>query len=68
MEFSPENQKQEEAFELASQLCELLNTGVEKGLLDRVKVHNFALNGSKLINISVSSKGVYANTNEISKL
>ncbi len=67
MDFIPENQKQEEAFELASQLCNVLNEGVQKKLLEQVGVHNFATN-SKLINATVGSKGVYVDTNGISKL
>lgn len=72
MEFSPENQKQEEAFEFASQLCNLLNEGVEKGFLDRTKTHNYAMNGSNLINLHFikpkDADPIYVKTNEISKL
>ena len=69
MEFEPQNQKQTEALEFASQLATLLNEGLTNGHIDPVSTQNYATN-QKLINYSISNlnSGIYPDTNQISKL
>jgi len=69
MEFTPQNPRQQEAFEFATNLSNLLNDGIKKGYLDRTYGINYAVR-EPLINYSYSNyeSGIYADTNEISKL
>lgn len=68
MEFTPQNPRQQEAYEFATNLSNLLNEGIEKGFLDRVYAQNYAVRES-LINLSTGSPNkVYAVEFEILKI
>jgi len=69
MDFEPQNQKQTEALEFASQLATLLNEGIANGHLDRTYTLNYVTR-ERLINhgLKIPNPGIYADTNQISKL
>lgn len=69
MDFEPQNQKQTEALEFASQLAALLNEGIANGNLNREYTLRYATNET-LINYSLNTagQGIHPDTYQISKL
>lgn len=56
MAFVPKNQKQQEAFDFATQLSDLLNQGIQKGFIDRTYSINYAVSET-LINYNYGNAG-----------